>query len=204
MPSKGRQLTGRRMRKRLSAMSVAKANRRKLNALHEPKYRDIAPQTITTATAGTIITLSNIATGSTDITRIGEKIHAERLLINIHDADYATAQAVRVIVFVDKQQHGTDPAVTDLLNTANTISLTNRSNFERFTILRDITYPKSNDTGVVQNKRFNIRLNRNIHYIGDTSTEPSNGAGSIYMLVISYQAGAASSFRYSSRMTFTD
>lgn len=209
MPSRGRQRTGRRLKrftKRLSAMQIAKENRRRLNNSHENKYRDVAPNAITTAVAGAVYILSNIETGNTDDTRIGEKIHAKSLEVNINDYEVAVGQTTRIVVFIDKQQHGTAPTVTQVLTSADVLSLTNRSNDERFTILRDITYPKTLviEGNSTMTKHLRIRLNRNIHYIGDTSLEASMGAGNIYMLVVSRLAGAANTFRYSSRLIFTD
>lgn len=187
-----------------SALKLAKANRKMLNASREDKYIDIAPITFQPGT-DFMFPLSQVATGATDITRIGEKIHARRLQLTVQF--HSDTDVERVIVFRDKQNQGVEPAVTDVLQSNNDQAFPNRSNIERFHFYRDVERPHdynlgSNNSSSVH--RFDIPLNLNIHYIGDEANDASMGSNNLFLLVLVHTPSAVDTATYASRLTFTD
>ncbi len=192
--------------RRKPAIAIAKANRRKINRAHEDKYITNGTQLFNPLAAGTIFNLSQVVTGDTNITRIGEKIYANRLQVTVQLHSAEAASVIRIILFKDKLQHGANPTVAQLLASVNDSAFQNHSNIERFKFLRDIEVPStihlfSNDTSVY---RFDVKLNHIIHYIGNTAAEGSNGSGSLYMCIITHANGTADISTWTSRVTFSD
>ncbi len=112
----------------------------------ELKFHDVDLDDAVVATGGSVTASVNlIPQGITEVTRVGRKATIKsfnwRYSITMPEIDAAaTAEvpdAVRVIVFVDKQCNGATAAVTDILETANWQSFRNLSNSNRFYILLD-------------------------------------------------------------------
>lgn len=84
-----------------------------------------------------------IAQGTTEKTRIGRQVNIWSLHMKgrfklLEGTDGATASCmVRFVIFLDKQANGTEPAVTDILETDAWDSYRNLANNKRFVILKD-------------------------------------------------------------------
>lgn len=106
----------------------------------------------TTANSGLLL-LNGLATGTDYNNRIGRKILIKSLLIRgvakFNSTDVATPNQTRIgriIIFIDKQPNGSDPAITSLLDYAGVSSNysylgvmapLNLNNRDRFVVLRD-------------------------------------------------------------------
>lgn len=119
----------------------------------EKKYKDTDVSAVGDNTSGTITTSLNlIPQGTTDITRIGNKVNVTN--INIHFGvgvdDMGAASAIqngncRVILYLDKQANGAYATSTDILTSsgigATTINrFRNLDQVDRFVILKDKIY----------------------------------------------------------------
>jgi len=119
------------------------AYKRSLPGSAEKKYLDTTITNSADVTSGTVLSSLNLVPqGTTDVTRIGNKITATN--INIHgiatlDSSLTapTAANFRVIVFIDYQANGATAAVTDILKTASIVSFRNMDQVDRFKILED-------------------------------------------------------------------
>lgn len=123
---------------------------RKKGVKQELKVSDITTAQYAVNTTGTF-TLLHVPILGTDYTqRIGRKTVIKSLYIRgrvlIENAQVFTAaitcaaQQPRMILFWDMQPNGAAPAVTDLLNTADSTSHLNLNNRDRFRIIKDKTF----------------------------------------------------------------
>jgi len=160
------------------------------------------------ATGGTYM-LSNIAQGTNDNNRIGNKIKLLRLRM-LGEISLPTTTTVanmndilRVIIFVDHQTNGIQTTVASVLDTAHVFSFYNEDNIpengpKRYQILYDKfhtmsasgvgfqgTYIESNTTRKVF--KFDKKLSSNVQYNSTTGAITEQNSNSLQMLVISLQ-----------------
>lgn len=198
-----------------------------LRSTGEKKVIDNAVATYQINTGGSFTLLNGCIQGSDYSNRIGRKILNASIYIRgiVHPevpAGAATSltQLARMIVFVDMQPNGAAPAVTDLLNSANSSSQLNLNNRDRFKILRDETYslgattwaagpalvaaqsPTVADVNVF--KKLSVET---IFNAGNAGTIADMNSGAIYMFWIGNQpagAGTDGSAIVSTRIRFLD
>jgi len=160
-----------------------------------------SPQTST----ATITNLSQIAQGDTETERTGMKVTAKSIQFNglIYWHVSATRSVFRVIIFVDKNDDGSDPVSTSLLTASNVYSLRNNalSSLNRFKILMDRTVVLDSNSQVAH-IQFYKRLNEQMHYIGTSAT--SDGANHIWMLTISDEPTNAPVVNAYARLNYLD
>ncbi len=120
----------------------------------ELKFHDVDLDDAVVAATGTVTASVNlIAQGTTESTRIGRKCTIRsigwRMTIDLPNstAASATADVVRVIMFVDKQANGATATVTGILESADYQSFNNLANKSRFRTLMDRTYDLQAATG---------------------------------------------------------
>lgn len=182
----------------------------------ERKFFDspgVAPSNVTDTP--TIINLSNIAQGNDYNNREGNSILCQSLQWRIQLATNVTSQAqsVRIIIFRDNDQRGTDPAVTDLLE--STVSgygmivspLLHYVN-KRFSVLSDKVYTLSSngDTFHRSIKKFmKFPPGTHIKYQSTAGADASNWEGALYALFVTDQTTANfPTISYYFRLRFTD
>lgn len=102
----------------------------------EVGYVDVAA-TMDFNTTGTITLLNTIAQGVTINQRVGKKVILKHLQCRgiIGAQTTATSNRTALLVVYDKRPNGSLPAITDILETANSLSLNNTTNEGRFSIL---------------------------------------------------------------------
>lgn len=125
----------------------------------------------------------------------------------------ATADHLRMIIYLDKQANGTSATVTDILQTANINAFNNLFNKERFVILRDtiidlVAEAGANDGtqdqfGIVQHSFSAFKKCRiPLEFSGATGAIAEIRSNNIGILFIS-QAGVAV-VDYTTRIRFAD
>jgi hypothetical protein len=108
-------------------------------------------------------------------------------------------------VFRDLDGYGTKQAVTDVLESASELSMPKYLNKDRFSILHDEFSCLSITGDSAQVSDFSIPHEGHIKYLGTTAASASNGKGSLYMLIISNEAGAnVPTFAHNDRILYTD
>lgn len=125
------------------APGVKKYVRSCMDRLVEEKVYTQGASAYTPGLAGGIRTVgvSAIVNGNTSVTRVGDVIHLDRLIVNWYAYDSNPGQ-VRVLLFIDRQANGSSPAVSDVLAYSTVTSPPNPFNTvgyggSRFKILSD-------------------------------------------------------------------
>lgn len=118
----------------------------RLNSV-EKKVNDIAAASYAINTTGSFTLLAFPVVGADFTQRIGRKVMLRNLYIRgfLSTDPASTAgtsngivtQCCRMIIFADLQPNGAAPAVTDLLNTATSVSHLNLNNRDRFKVYCD-------------------------------------------------------------------
>nr|UOF78571.1 capsid protein [Cressdnaviricota sp.] len=188
----------------LKAWNLAKMLKGLINT--ESKYGDSGIQTLTPTNAGGVSYLSGLAQGLTNITRVGNSILAKSILLNIQCVINASATntVVRLVLFVDHDNQGATPAVTDLIQSADARAFINRVNGKRFSVLKDWQYVLNTSTGAQQNDKVFLRLAHHIKYSGTDAAIGSQLQGAMFLMVISDQATNTPTVIYNSRLRYID
>jgi len=158
-------------------------------------------------TAGFILPLTQVAQGVDYINRLGDSIKLQRIDVRyrISQSSVATRTFTRVIIFRDLDGYGTLPTVSDVLESVDVLSMPKYLNKDRFSILHDEFSCLSNNGGSAEVADFSIPHEGHVKYLGTTAAAASNGKGSVYMLIISNEAGAnVPTFAHNDRVLFTD
>jgi len=193
--------------------SVDRRQNRRLSKLErgpEVKVLDLNQNLTTVGTTGQIVNLALLAQGDTNITRDGNKIVAKKIDIRIKmTKGVVTLDTLRVVIFVDKEQHGADPGLTDLMTSSAVDSFYNINQSQRFRILKDMTVVISaDDTGAGADnvyRIFTINLrNMPIHYIGAGANDADAGKNHLYLFVVAVENTTKTAFRVFSRLYFQD
>lgn len=150
-------------------------------------------------TAGSVASLSHIITqNASGAGRIGTTLNMRhfRYCFTVSIPPLGT---IRYILFRDTISNGTNPAVTDVLNSATVLSGYNpiyRDN-KRFVILKDIVLSNTSDGAfaIQQVHVSNLRQNCKVSYIGNTGSTTDNGPNAYYALSVGQNlvAGTAAS-----------
>lgn len=127
--------------------------RRSLPNSLEKKYFDVFANNTAISTTGFILdSLNKVPQGTTDVTRIGNKINITninfRIAFSLDDAGTGTLVNghCRTIIYIDKQANGAAAAADDILITTGTPGQTalwkyrNMDQTDRFVILKDKIY----------------------------------------------------------------
>lgn len=180
----------------------------------ETKYCDTFVAS-TASYSGSVYSVSQIAQGDTQTTRDGIKVGAKSLHIKARVAGNSLSgsnQAVRCILVCDKEQTGTAPTASDILeNTGNVLSHLSPYKWTtrpRYQILYDKIFGLSWQNGTTgtqsETKVFNIhkRLKKNIFYSGAASTDAYKN--NLYLLWISDVGTNDPLIFFWSRLFYTD
>ena len=124
------------------AISQNNAIKRMVANAKKTGFVDVALATYDHNTTGSIVLLNTVAQGASTSQRIGKKIMLKSL--QCHALGQAGTAAVvndcTVLIVYDKRPVGVLPAITDILNTANSNSFNNDANSGRFRILKRWDY----------------------------------------------------------------
>lgn len=188
----------------IRAYKMAKQIKGLLNVEH--KFIDTGVVTDTPINTGQVDYLSGLAQGTTNTTRVGVSIKVTSLYMRLQCVmnSGATTTMLRLIVVKDKENRGSAPAVTDILQSADVRSFISRDTAMRYKILVDkyvtlyTSYPQ---------KVFDIykKLNHHIKYTGAGGAVANQLEEGLFFLLISDQAMATQpTVLYNSRIRFVD
>lgn len=114
---------------------------------------------------------------------------------------------LRVIVFLDTQNQGAYPAVTDVLSAANVVSAyeVNNSQQRRFRILRDEVETLC-DGGANNHKAsaWTFRQKFQVHYGGATDTAASNRKNAVFFCILTNNTLSGPDWSLGVGLDFTD
>lgn len=172
----------------------------------EANFHDVTNSNVVVAPTGSVIPLSQTSQGDDYNNRTGRSILGKdifaRYLIKRSDAD----ASVRVIIFVDKDQQGTDPTPGDVLQSATMLSPLNKNYAgSRFVILEERCYSLSAGGMTEVCDKIYIPYSNHIKYKGTQANENDQASGNVFMLVIgSALVGSAPTIDYYNRIQFYD
>jgi len=161
----------------------------------------------TPLTTGTVYYLSGTATGDTFDDRAGLVINVQRYFLKLN-FKMTTTCAVRIIVFKDKFNQGSSPAVSgggilEVADVTSPLDYTNTVVQKRFSVLHDKTYNFSLNGVLSTSDVKDIAIPMRTRYLGSSASSAFAGQNSLWMLIIS-DTGSAGSVGFNSRILFTD
>lgn len=192
--------------------------KRIVNSSQETKFYDISSSGASVSSTGTITSLTSIAQGTTDITRVGDSISLMRMMwsgvLTVGDQ----FNIVRVILFQWKPNDNVAPALADLLlngpsGSPDVYSFYNHDLRGQFHIMSDRTYsligngtsssipfqPKTQIL-IAHNKGLSVGLKK-VQYQGGTTV----GTHKIYVLTLSDSSAVAHPIiTYNARIYYKD
>lgn len=172
-----------------------------------PEYKFLDYDTgLTISNTGTVLSGVNlIATGDDSTNRDGNSIKITSWLLRWSCTINASATSTRfrIVIVTDTASHGAVPAVTDILESASTLSPLNKTNGSRFTPLYDRMFALDADDPMKVGKIYK-KMQHHIHYLNNTAATTSLGQGPIYVLAISSEATNVPSFSINNRFRFLD
>jgi hypothetical protein len=177
----------------------------------EVKYIDTNSNCAVNST-GALVLLNGCTEGTDVDERIGHHISVRKVMGafgHAPDATTGVAQGHRILLVLDRQSNGSAPAITDILQSANTRSFANLDFADRFKILVDkvVIVSAYGDTGEYVQSSFECS-------IGCTTLYNTNNAGTIadintnalYVVFVGSQASGTTDGQvyYNIRLLFTD
>ncbi len=140
----------------------------------------------------TVVNLSNIAQGSDQDNREGNRIRLLSMLIRLSVEVHAsaTASALRVMIVSDREQNGVDPTSAQLLQTATDfLSPVNRTAFGRFKFLYDkILVTNIGTSNALLTRKISRKLSINTFYDASAAADASNRKGNLYLVAVSNES----------------
>jgi hypothetical protein len=120
--------------------------------------------------------------------RTGSQINLVKLRVKINTIAVGVTGITRYVLYQDTQANGATPLVTDILDSAASISVTNQLTVitqKRYHIIDDFTHavPIGGEAVKVHDKIY-TNFTKKVTYLGNTSATASNGRNSIYLLYI--------------------
>jgi len=176
----------------------------------EQNYFIVTTGAVECADSGYISTHSLMATGDGTQQRTGYSIKPTYFEFSHYMlAQIDVTTVYRVILFRDKQCDGSQPNVTDVLNTASPQSHLNHENLNRFTVLGDWLYVIAGNGSTSKQAKiisFDKKIGGHIEYDGTGATSGNMKAGQIFCLSISDKAtgSTAPTMTITSKLTYTD
>lgn len=205
--------TARRWRNRRAARNnktsrINKRLRRLERGSGEVKTHDVDGQ-FTANTTGQIIPISMIAQGDTSITREGLQIKPLSLEVKVlttSDASSTVATTHRLIVFKDKEMHGTHPTVANILESDGLLALPEHDTRPRFKFYRDviISAEKAAQDSIYYKTYIKFKNKTRIYYSGTTAAEASSGKNQLYLYFLTNQATNTPDSYYQIRLRYRD
>ncbi len=177
----------------------------------EIKLHDFASAALTYINTGVVEYVTGIAQGDTSLTREGLKmaLHSIHFKFQTITNTANPAGTYRIILFLDRVQLGSLPAVADVLETASYRAWKEHDELGRFRILMDKTFVKNE---VVANdvqhkfKKYYKRFKKPVivEYRGTTNGIASAGKNNLFILVIGSDTANAAVLNAYARLRFTD
>lgn len=151
---------------------------------------------VTIAATGLMNNISaNVAQGDNFDQRTGDKITYVSHRIMMRFTALVASQSARFILFSDRFNQGTLPAITDVLQTNTYTAAYNQllvMQQKRFLIHKDVTIDCSITGESIKTVWVNLGRTGDVFYNGTTAVSASNGKHSLFVLII----GSASTGTY--------
>lgn len=183
----------------------------------EEKFVDKSSTVSLPVATPAIISLTNMAQGLTDITRIGDSIKARFLQLRLKFTPLFSAVAsnhIRMMLVIDKSINAATPVNTLTLanlfqNSADILSPINKDQGDRFVILKDkqiilnnLGAGTANPGGDTRFLKLNMPLDFHIRFVAPTTTDL--GPNNVFLVLWSDVVTTGPTCSYYSRFKYTD
>lgn len=174
----------------------------RMKSNQELKFYDTAANTVSVSTSGVVLLATNIAVGTAQTQRIGQKVTVKSHLLRYTLTAADSTQSVRVVIA--RYMDNGNPTIADLLQDTVTnpwLSPLDRDKGHRFSVLFDKMHALGTYTDANICEKVYLSGNWDVHW----NASAVNEKGGLYIFVIS-DSGVAShpSIDYSSRVRFVD
>lgn len=154
---------------------------------------------------GTIVPLTNIAIGDSNVTRTGNSLFVRSIVMNMNCSQNASAldnTFIRMILFIDTQQvSDTSPVSGDIFATTGPNALVNLDSAGRYKFLKTWEFALSTQNPAKVIKYYkNIR--HHVRYNGSAATDVQKGG--IYLALVSSQSTNVPTLNYHVRIGYHD
>lgn len=154
---------------------------------------------------GTIVPLTNIAIGDSNVTRTGNSLFVRSIVMNMNCSQNASAldnTFIRMILFIDTQQvSDTSPVSGDIFATTGPNALVNLDSAGRYKFLKTWEFALSTQNPAKVIKYYkNIR--HHVRYNGSAATDVQKGG--IYLALVSSQSTNVPALNYHVRVGYHD
>lgn len=182
---------------------------KQLENSRDKKHIDITYTNLTPGSGGNVIDLDRCLQGTSDTSRVGDTTKpisvTVRGFIDMNAANTHT-DAFRVILFLDKENRGASPSISDLLNT-DFNSFKNANNTKRFKVLRDKTYALS--AGGLECTKFKWYISMNkwkvqSKYVGNNGDTQDFRENHLFIAIIANENTNKTVYHHESRVWFVD
>lgn len=212
------------MNKKYSVAQIAKQAWRGVKYMKqlinvEKKFFDNAVDTFTPAITGQVLNLSSIAQGNDYNNRDGISVLLQSMLLRLTiSASGIACDSLRMLIFQDNDQRGTDPVTADLFeDTTNGLRLSNSPLLhtvnKRFNVLMDqripiggiqLTATQAAAIGPAYKhiKKFKKFKDSHIKFTGTTGADAGQYEGALYIYLQTITANCFVS--YNCRLRYTD
>lgn len=187
--------------------------------IHAPelKHHDLNAQVIPVLSSGVFgdNPLNAIQVGDTAVRRIGNRITIKKIGLRmqmLNTANTDDGDILRIIVLLDKQPNGADPAVLDILEVADEQAFRAVKTMKRFTFLMDKYVAWSSQSLVVDGMSFVVSrraitwfkdVNIDVEYLSSGTSISNIGTNAIHVFAISQQA-SDTTLTYGTRVSYID
>lgn len=154
---------------------------------------------------GAIFSLTDVAQGDGQGERSGDSILCQSMFsrTTVTISPSAVTTCLRYIIFQDKQQiSDSEPAVTDVLQTASCLSPLNEITVGRFKILHDTLYTVQDNGVAIRFTKMFKELNTHVRFNGSAGSDHQKNT--IYLLALSDQATNKPILASHIRLNYTD
>ncbi len=194
----------------MKALNIALKVKKLINV--EFKYKDGSGAGVVSTTAGLVTNLTNIANGSEESQRNGDKVRAKSIHIKgrcFHNASGSAAQTMRLLLIQDRANPNpgtTDPLVTGanygVLATADINSLTANEQRTRYKILAERYY--NVNLTAMQSRQVNIYKSLDIPIQFQDATTELVVKNNLWLVTLSTEATNSPSFSIKWRLRYID
>ncbi len=162
----------------------------------------------TQSSTGTMTYLCAVAQGDDQENRQGRSVRLKSLESRgaISSAALSTATQLRCVWFIDKNNQGVAPVITDVMKSDNVASIRSglADNLSRYKILKDQIYRFSDGSNHTVNVKFFRKMNSHLKFSGTSAAEASAGQGSIWLYTVSNEASNVPTLSFTNRIRFID
>ena len=190
-----------------TALSIAQQLQKLVNV--ERKYVITSNSNVELTDSPTVTLLTGTAQGTTESTRIGNRIKSHdmffRMFVSYNTLATAQDQVCRIMIVNDRSSQGEAIQSTDVLQEADILSPLNVEQCpSRLNILFDQYFYLNAGTRSIKSKELYRKIDWHTTYSGTSANQTDAESGHIYLLMFSNQSSNGPLIKYSFKYGYVD